>query len=230
MSTGVLYKKVHAVSEEAIEIQRSLGSDAIEIACIRKEDLPRLLNLDAGKNRQYFRHFSLHAPSDIAYGDNAETRLALTLIEEAHRRLQFDLVVIHPESVRDWGIFENVSFPFGIENADHRKGFGQTVEDLEGIFKKIGCGSFVLDVNHCFANDASMALAEELLDNFYGRLGEVHLSGFIKYHEPLCVTGQEEILRAVPIGNHPIILEGVCDDVLQAREELEYVREYLDIS
>lgn len=227
MSTGVLYKSIPSMSQRIIDIQKSIGCNAIEMGCIRKERLLELSNLNAEDIRSHFGHLSIHAPTDLKYGANEETEGILNLIAEAHRRFHFDLVVFHPENVEDWSVFDNLPFPVGIENADWRKDFGRTVEDMDKVFKKVDLG-FVLDVNHCFSNDKSTELAAEFVAQFSDRLREIHLSGFAKYHEPICVTKQLEIMEAVPIGNIPIIIESVCGDEDELGRELIYVKNYFN--
>lgn len=228
MSTGVLYKTISPMSQRIIDIQKSIGCSAIEMGCIRKERLFELPNLNASDIRSHFSHLSMHAPTDLKYRSGDETKQVLKLIAEAHQRFQFDLVVFHPENVEDWSVFENLSFSIGIENADWRKDFGRTVEDMVKVFERIDVG-FVLDVNHCFTNDKSMKLAGEFGTRFSDRLREVHLSGFTKYHEPISATRQEEIIRAVPDGNCPIIIESVCLDEKEVNQELSYVMDYFQL-
>ena len=222
MSTGALYKKMPSTSYQAIHIQKSLGADALEICCLRKDELLGLFNLNAENIRSHFRWLSLHSPTDWKYGNDDETKTILKLLEEAHRYFQFDLVVIHPEKVKDWSVLENLPFPIGIENADWRKDFGKTAEDLVSVLAGTDFG-LVLDVNHCFTNDKSMDLARELATQFHDRLCEIHLSGFVASHEPLCVTKQKFILEAVPNGSSPIIIESVCADEEQMLSELAYI-------
>lgn len=227
MSTGVLFRSMASTSQRIIDIQKALGNGAIELGCVRKQRMFALLDLDAEDIRSHFSHLSLHAPTDLKYRADEETKQILKLIETAHRRFQFDLVVFHPESVEDWSVFDNLSFPIGVENADWRKDFGRTVEDMAKVFERNDFG-FVLDVNHCFSNDRTMELARVFASQFSDRLREVHLSGFTAYHEPISVTGQEEIMRSVPAGNCPIIIESVCLDENQVRQELSYVTSYFN--
>lgn len=227
MSTGVLYRTISSLSQQIINFYKFLGSNAIEIGCIRKEELLGLPNLNAYDMRFHFSHISMHAPTNLKYKNDDETKQILKLIAEAHRRFQFDLVVIHPESVEDWSVLKNLPFPVGVENADWRKDFGKTVKDLDKVFKKTSFG-FVLDVNHCYTNDKSMELAKVLATKFSDRLCEIHLSGFAKYHEPICVTQQKEILEAVPDGAIPIIIESVCTGEEEVRKELQYVIDYFN--
>lgn len=225
MCTGIFYQNIPPTSQEAVNIQRSLGSDAIELSCNRKDRLADLLKLDVHEFRKNLKHLSLHAPTDLEYANNDETKRAFKLIEKAHQKFNFNVVVIHSEGVKDFSILKNPSFPIGIENADWRKDFGQTVEDMEKVFDGNDTG-FVLDVNHCFTNDRSMKLASDLVGRFFGRICEIHLSGFMEFHEPIYITQQKEILRAVPRKNCPIIIESVCSNENEARRELQYVKDY----
>lgn len=225
MSTGVLYKSLSSVSQGIIDVLKTLGCSAIEIGCNRRESLFELSNLNAQGIRNHFNHLSIHAPTDLKYGDDNETSQILDLIAQAHRRFHFDLVVFHPEVVENWSIFNNLPFPVGMENADWRKDFGKTAEDMGQVFEQVDVG-FVLDVNHCFSNDKTMKLAGEFFSRFSDRLREIHLSGFAQYHEPICVTRQDEIIRAVPKGNVPIIIESVGQDEGVVKQELQYVMDF----
>lgn len=169
MSTGVLYKRMASTSQRIIDIQKSLGNTIIEISCVRKEELFRINALNGKDTRAYFEYLSLHAPNDLEYGVNEETKKVLNAIADAHKLFQFNLVVFHPEKVVDWSVFDKLSFPVGMENADWRKDFGRTIEDMIKVFERVDAG-FVLDVNHCFTNDKSMKLANEFINRFSNRL------------------------------------------------------------
>ena len=226
MSTGVLHKVMHSLSLEAIAMHKLLGSQAIEIGCIKKKSLEELVNLDAQGIRAHFQNLSLHAPTDLVYGDNAESESILEQIAVAHAHFHFDCVVIHPENVKDWSVLSDSSFPIGIENADYRKDFGRTVADIDKVLSGTNFG-FVLDVNHCFSNDESMVLAQKMLERFADRLCEIHLSGFAGFHELIYVTQQTEIMDSIAEICVPIIIESVCRDREDFWREYSYVKKYL---
>jgi hypothetical protein len=204
---------------------KALGCNAIEIGCMGIEDILRLPDLDASDIRYHFQHLSLHAPTDMRYRSDDETKKILRLMSEAHRRFQFDCVVIHPENVEDWMVLKGMPFPIGIENADRRKDFGKTEEDIEDVISGTSHG-FVLDVNHCFSNDATMMSAFSMAANFSRKMMEIHVSGFDEYHEPLHLTKQLEILGAVPLDKTPIIIESACANWGQVKAEYDYVKKY----
>ncbi|MFA5962053.1 MAG: hypothetical protein WC848_05205 [Parcubacteria group bacterium] len=228
MTTGTLFKSIPAVSSDIIKIHKRLGGGAIEIGCIRKQDICGLADLDAVDIRKHFAHVSIHAPTDLRYKLNFETMSVLGHITRAHERFNFDCVVIHPDTVDDWSVLKNLSLPISVENSDWRKKSYGTVSNLEQLFEINNFG-FVLDLNHCFSIDPLMRLAQLMIEKFYDRISEIHLSGFVEYHEPLFLTRQLEILNAVPEkGNIPIILEGVCEDMAAALAEVIYVKKYLN--
>ncbi|MFZ2226540.1 MAG: hypothetical protein WA064_03725 [Candidatus Moraniibacteriota bacterium] len=228
MSTGTLFKSIPPVSSGIIKLHKRLGGDAIEIGCLRKKELVELANLDAVDINKHFQHVSLHAPTDLKYNLNFETMSVLGHITRAHKQFDFKCVVIHPDVVDDWSVLKNLSFPISVENSDWRKASYRTVSNLEQLFELTNFG-FVLDLNHCFSNDQSMRLAELMIEKFLDRISEIHLSGFVEYHEPLFITKQLKILDAVPKESSlPIILEGVCENMDDALTEFRYVNKFFN--
>jgi hypothetical protein len=229
-STGAFHNFLSPVSKEAIDICRSFNLDAIEISCMRTEEIEHLLRLNEEDLSPYFSHISLHAPTrKIKYGDNAACLSVLEKIWEAHLRLIFNAVIIHPDLVEDFSVFQDCPLPLAFENMDSRKIFGKTPEDFEYILRK-GQSRLVLDLNHCYTNDSSLGLADKFKKTFKGNICEYHLSGFTKYHELLYVTRQCQLIEAVAATNDtPIIIESNCMNLTQATKELRYVQKYLKI-
>ncbi|EKE15705.1 MAG: hypothetical protein ACD_11C00110G0013 [uncultured bacterium] len=225
-STGCLYKTLNGLEKETISIFGGMGCDAIEIMWHNADDdLTKVLEMDDEFWKQ-FKSISLHIPSLDAYSDVKIASLLETVVQ-VHNKIHFDMIVLHPYEAMNWDIFRQFDLPFAIENMDWRKDFGKYTDSLKDIFSKFDV-SMVLDLNHCYSNDPSMKLAEELLDVFGDRIKKIHLSGFGTYHDPLYRTKQEEILKAIPDKNLPIIIESVCDTVEEIKEEFEYVKSYLE--
>jgi hypothetical protein len=225
-NSGVLHHSITPISKEMLSIIRETGSNAIELGYSKTDRSNHLKNLKILDFRG-FSHISIHAPSNFTYGNNKETIETLDLIQKAHNKFNFSCVVLHPDLVSDWRIFKNYNLPFAVENMDYRKKFGKTVEDLEKVFQNNHYG-FVLDLNHAYSNDKTMKLASEFYEKFRDRLCEIHLSGFQKYHEPLFITKQDEIIRALPKKEVPIIIESVCDSKEDMDKELGYINGFFD--
>lgn len=228
LTTGFMHKDVNPLSEEAINVCREISLGAIEINCVgglTRSGVP--VSRITRQELDGFGHISLHAPcSKIIYRDDQATRDILAGIQLVCERLPISLVVFHVDNVSSWNPFINLPFNWAIENMDRRKQFGQNHRDLAPIFDRFDCG-FVLDLNHCYTVDPTMKLAEQLIINFQDKIREIHLSGYIDYHEPLFETNQLAILRAIPDKNIPIILEALCKSAADARKEFEYVVKFL---
>jgi hypothetical protein len=224
-STGCLYRTHDSLALETFDVFRKIGANAIELMWHEKEDELKLLKIEK-KDLEGFSYVSLHAPA-LDNLSEAEIVRILEIILEAHKKIIFDAIVLHPYETMNWDIFKQYELPFLIENMDWRKDFGKYADSLKDIFEKFDV-SMVLDLNHCFTNDPSMHLASDMHDSFGGRIKEIHLSGFETFHEPLFKTKQEEILKAIPNKNLPIIIESVFDSADEAKQEFEYVKNFLE--
>lgn len=85
-------------------------------------------------------------------------------------------VILHPDAIHDFRQWRAFGDRLCIENMDHRKPVGRTVQELRPVFARLPRASFCLDVAHARQCDPSMRLAARLLDAFGDRLAEVHVS------------------------------------------------------
>lgn len=226
-STGCLYKTHDPLSSETFDIFRKLGANAIEIMVHDMDEAPRLLEIKQDDLRG-FRWVSLHAPSFDRFDTNSviKFRQTLEIFEKFCQKVKVSSIVFHPDQIGEWAIFENYTFPVLIENMDWRKDVGKYVDSMKEIFEKADA-PMVFNLNHCYTNDPTMHLAEEMIENFSERIFEIRLSGFEKLHEPLFQTEQVEILQAIPNKELPIIIESACDSIEDVKQEFEYVKRYL---
>lgn len=232
--TGSFYKNLQPVSKEATDLVKGTGCNAIEFCALNPERLDFFKDI----NVDNFRHVSLHAP-DIEYRNDSFSLGVLNKIEKLHKRFNFKTVVVCPNYVVDFSVFEGFDFPLSFENMDKRKNFGTSVEDMRKIFNLLPNAKFVLDLTHVFTNDNSMKLAKEFVKEFKDRLVEIHLSGYRihsdgdeQQHYPICVSKQKEILDSVPFGI-PIIIESVFPKTERIEEklfdEVNFIRSYLNL-
>lgn len=221
---------------EKVRAFQEIGCNTIEFSMldtkrfeVLKENLPKL-------NLTNFSVRSIHSPcftiengvkNHLVYKNDKATRDIFAGIEYLKNNHKIDLVVIHPDLVEDWSAFEEFDIPWAVENMDHRKSVGTTVEDLKKVFEKIDA-KMVLDVNHCRTNDPTLKLAADMYAAFGGRIAEIHLSGFKEYHEPLYQTGQTEIIDSILDKNVPIILESTCETGEEYQREYRYVLEKIN--
>ncbi len=229
-STGALYGS-GLLTKTCLSIFKNLGCNAVELNFVRAKGL--LENFEATALEDALRgfvHVSFHAPVLIRYGaPDSETREIFARIDDLHRIRPLDLVVFHPETVVDFQPFTEVDFPVAFENMDNRKASCKNAEDIARILSLSEKFRFVLDVNHVFTNDETLRLANEFYERCGARLSQIHLSGYSGYHEPLYLTQQAQIIRAIRSPNVPIIIESVVSpDTIQ--KELDYIGQILKVA
>lgn len=217
---------------EKINLFKEIGCNAIEFSVINFNDFD-LIKKDIAKiNPNDFSYRSLHGAlkigeEKIMYRDDQFSRDILKKTQWLCEALKIELVVMHPDRVEDWSVFKNYNIPIAVENMDRNKTMGKTVGDLKNIFSNLGV-PMVLDVNHCYTIDKTMGLTKEFSDAFAARIKEIHLSGFVNYHEMLAKTKQIEIIESIPNKNLPIIIESACITPDEFRREYEYVSNNLN--
>lgn len=216
-STGALFGQLKA--KEAILLIKNLGCKFIELGFLRIDEFSsgQLENISAS-DLSGFEYVSFHAPK-FEYANDNKTKKILERISRFHRMRNLDLVVFHPHHVQDFAVFDNARFNVGFENMANKQGTYKSAGEMEKILSKNEKFKFILDINHCYANDPSLKLAED----FYKRLGnktaQIHLSGWREFHEPLFETKQVDIIQAIKKFNIPIIVESVLSPETIAKEK-----------
>lgn len=225
-SSGNLLKKFDCDIDRAVGNLSTLGCNAIELH-FPEEDFERI-DLGSWQPFKKFEYISVHAQTIVNLN---KSKKILDFIQKAHEAIHFDNVVIHPDTVEDWKMFSSYDFPIGIENMDWRKTAFKDAKDLAEILSGNAGIKLVLDLNHCYTVDPTMDSAREMYKHLGSRIGEIHLSGFNKFHDPLYKTRQLDIVKAVPIQDIPIIIESFGDAYINLEEsakELEYIRKNLE--
>ena len=230
-SQGVLFKLYDVNKDANIKLLKDCGSNAIEANCHHANEavfLPLLLGHIESHN---FDYISLHAPVDVRYGSNTETRELLEKLYNFYLLSDAEIIVVHPDLVDDWSVFEDFKMKWAIENMDDRKKNFKNQVDLENFFEEHSDWYLVLDVGHVNSNDKSMLLAKELINAFGSRIAEIHLSGYEKFHDPLHRTKQLEIIECCKDLFVPIIIESVfelSDGLEGVKKEFDYILENLN--
>ncbi len=218
-STGTLYK--HLETKEAISVIKKLGCKVIELGFVKADNFfSNQLEKIEKPDLERFEYVSFHAPK-FNYENNEETKNILKRISKFHKTIrQLDLVVFHPDTVKDFSIFNKIDFNVGFENMDRRKESCRSVDDIEVVLLKDQKFRFVLDINHAYTNDPTMKLAEEFYKRLGNKITQIHLSGFKDLHDPLFETKQLEIIKAVQDLNAPIIIESILtpETIMQERD------------
>ncbi len=226
-STGCLYKSGLNLSQ-SLDFLRSIGCRAVELGFVKLKDFfsREFADLKAYDLRG-FDYVSLHAPV-AEYSYDAQTFRIFTTIDKVDQLRRFNLVVFHPDTVKNFGIFDrrHIDFNFAFENMDKRKSKFKSVYDMLGL-KILDNFKMVLDVNHAYTNDPTLALTSDFYEKLGDRIVEVHLSGYAGRHEPLFQTKQREIIKSIQNTKVPIIVEGIMqpDEIIQERDYILKVLE-----
>ncbi len=226
-NTGSFYKFIQPISKEAIDICKEVGCNAIELGGGTPKRIFLLKKINT-QDLKSFDYVSLHAPGEIKYKNDVQTKKILDAIQEADDRFNFKCVVLHPDLVEDWSIFNNYNFKLAIENNDNTRLLYKSFNSIKPLFSNKLIKRLILDLNHCYTNDKTMDLAGKMYSKFKNKICELHISGYInkkENHEPLYITKQKEIINSIPNKSLPIIIESVCLNKDIARYEIKYLKE-----
>lgn len=157
--------------QTAVRLLDPTFAGSIELSALRTHELPPLLAALPEVLLDGYHHISVHAPS--AFTPSQEPGIAASLMAVAQRGW---LVILHPDTIHDFRVWEAFGDRLCIENMDVRKPIGRTVEELWPVFARLPEASFCFDMAHARQFDPSMREAARLLHAFGERLGEVHVS------------------------------------------------------
>lgn len=221
-STGSIYKIADKYNPVSFDLFEKLGKDVIEICLNDCLEVERLDNITCEVKK--FSYRSIHFPSNgIIYRDDEETNKIIQKIEKFYLETNANVAIIHPDLVEDWQVFRKYNLNWAIENMDDRKESYKTVEDLKRFFEENPNWNFVLDLNHCYSNDKTMLLADDMINNFRNKIIHYHLSGCFELHDPLFETKQDFIIDYSRKVNVPIIIESVFNSLDGIEKELDYI-------
>jgi hypothetical protein len=190
----------------ALGMLEGRGTTAVELSALRLHELSPLLDLVAAADLSGFAYVSVHAPS--RYDAEEERSVAEALQAIVPRGFP---IVVHPDTVHDFGVWRPFGRLIAIENMDRRKAIGRTAKELARVFAELPEARFCFDIGHARQIDASMREARALLSDFAPRLAQLHVSQVSaeSAHERMsaaAIAAFQSVAELVPDGV-PIILE-----------------------
>ena len=202
-STGAL-----ALGDAARALGMLAGSrtTAVELSALRLPELAPLLALLPTLDLSAFEYVSVHAPSRY---DAAEEKLVVDALAAV---VPFGWpIVVHPDTIHDFGAWRSLGALVAIENMDQRKPVGRTARELEGIFKKLPEARFCFDIGHAQQIDRTMGEAYFLVQELGPRLAQLHVSEVdaLSRHDPLSRAAVDAFRKVAPWvpEDVPLILE-----------------------
>jgi len=193
-----------------IRLQQDIGARAIEISALRFEELALTTSqIDAICNEiESIRQISFHAPSYFPKGTERE------VVERIIKNIPESWpVVVHPDAIEDFALWQQFGDRLCIENMDQRKKCGRTLAELVGVFEKLPKAKFCFDIGHCHQVDPTMTESIMILKAFKDRLALVHVSevNHLSQHVPLSYAsfGAFQYVKEFLPQDCPLIIESV---------------------
>jgi hypothetical protein len=184
---------------------------AAELSALSEPELSGLVDYLVTGEALPFLFLSIHGPSKARQlSEPALVEVLMALRSKA------DVVVLHPDVIKDPSPYRQLGSFLAIENMDSRKDSGQTVEQLERLMGALPDARLCFDVAHAKDIDPTMGEGQRILDRWRNRLSHVHVSSLDhdRHHVPL--TSHDDklfapvldrcrdvpwILEAAPIGS-----------------------------
>ena len=213
-STGAL---AYSDFRKGLDILSKSSARAVELSALRNGELIPLLDSIDSLNLSQFSYVSFHAPGQF------ETAQEPGIIEQLKRLLPRRWpVIVHPDAIRDfcaWVVFRDL---LCVENMDKRKVGGRTAKELREVFHRLPEASLCFDLGHVHQVDPTMTEAFLILQEFGGRLRQLHVSEVDteSHHDRLSLGGIhafQEVAELIP-PEVPVILESPASESSVAAE------------
>ena len=187
--------------------------DGIELCFILKEELECF---ELSKNDLNFinslQFNTLHAPVNLGYGKNKETKTILEKIHTINKKVELKQVVFHPDRVSDFSVLAESGLKVCIENlpdGEKRKGW-QFPKEFQKFFNKWPQFGFCFDVNHAMANGINPS---EFISTLGEKMNYIHLNATAKAgnadHDLLIEASEETLEKIKPVFKlqKPLVIE-----------------------
>jgi len=210
----------------ALAMLNEKHADAVELSALREYELPELVSALPSLDLSSFKYVSFHAPSTMNAAFEPTTVELLEAV--VGRGWQ---VIVHPDVIVDWELWKKLGQYLCLENMDKRKAVGQTVDQLEPLFKALPEASFCFDLGHVRQVDPTLTEAFLILRHFKNRLRQIHISDVNSdsRHAELTIEAMLAFKRLAPAipPTIPVIIESRVSES-QIESEIQLVREILD--
>ena len=207
----------------ALDLLKDKPFSVIEIGLLKGHDFFRFVEEESHAiDLSMYDHISIHAPKLKEVGIRTEKDLVrcLKLLPGEWN------ITHHPDSIKDFSLWEEFGCRLRLENMDARKRTGKTVEELRGIFKKLPDACMCFDIAHAEHIDGTMELGREMCIEFADKIKQIHLSRCLANSKHTTIN--TEILRSFskvaayfPYGC-PIVLE--CNPLTSISHEIEFMQ------
>jgi hypothetical protein len=202
-STGAL---AFADFDRALSVLRTRRVPCVELSALRYREAAPLVDALRRLDLRAYNYVSFHAPSSF----NAIEEAILAQLFSQGLPEQWK-IILHPDTIHDFGIWREFGSRVAIENMDRRKTIGRTADELKVVFDYLPQASFCFDIGHARQCDPSMTEAYRMLVDFGARLCQLHVSevNTASQHESLSFAAKaafQQVAALIP-DQTPLIVE-----------------------
>lgn len=210
----------------AILEEKGASGGALELSALRLHELRPLLDALKSLDLSAFSYVSLHAPSRFEKDEEAAVADALAALVPLGWP-----IVLHPDTIYDFGAWRPFGAQLCIENMDKRKPIGRTVREIAHIFDELPEASFCFDIGHARQIDRTMTEAHFLVTELGRRLCQLHVSEVNAQcrHDALSFSAVESFRKVAPWipERVPLILETPASGAGGLERQIELARRAL---
>lgn len=190
---------------QALRYLSAFSTHAVELSALRIKEFRPLISALPELDLAKYTYISLHLPSSFSTDEEIELVSLLGNVPSNWA------LIVHPDSIHDYGLWRSLSSRVTLENMDRRKSCGRTAKELMTCFDLLPEAKFCFDIGHARQFDPSMAEAYSILMAFSDRLVQVHVSEVDSQSRHAVVTyaaelAFREIAHLIP-PDVPLILE-----------------------
>lgn len=155
----------------AVDLLIKYGITSIELSNLREDEVPTFFNNLDNLELSKFQYISYHAPSRL--NELSEEKLLDYLHQIKQKKWN---IVVHPDIITNFEIWNSLGENLLIENMDKRKSIGRTMSSLESIFEKLPNANLCFDIAHAYQIDSTMIEAIKILKRFKNKIKQIHIS------------------------------------------------------
>jgi len=202
-STGAI---AYSDFRRGLQLLREQNIEVVEISALRMAEWAPLIQALDGLDLSAFGYVSIHLPS--AMNTAQETFVTQSLMQIGARKFA---LILHPDSIQDFGRWREFGALVCIENMDKRKLIGRTERELAAIFRELPDAGFCFDIGHAAQVDPTMTEAYFILKCYREKLTQIHVSevNSRSKHDSLSygtIQSFRDVAHMIPAGL-PIVLE-----------------------
>lgn len=157
--------------QKALSMLEGSSATAIELSTLREHEFIEISGFLQDLEVPDYTFVSFHVPSElVTLSEKDVVRMLRPLVSKGWP------IVIHPNIITEYSLWESFGDQLFIENMDERKSKGRTAKGLAAIFGKLPSASLCFDIGHARHIDRTMSEAMAIVLDNQERLKMIHLS------------------------------------------------------